>query len=79
MHCVEVCFVGEVFRQAQNELERIIDVVCDAGGKRADSRKFFRMEQLSLQRHFMLDKQPEQPRRLAIDDVGSWRHLFLER
>ena len=65
VHGVQVRFVRQIFGQTQNQLKRIVHVMRDAGGERADSSKFLCMEQFGLQCRFMLHEYPEKPCGLA--------------
>ena len=76
VHGFQVRFVRQIFRQTQNQLERIVHVMRDACSERADSSKFLCMEQFGLQCRFMLHEYPEKPCSLAIDYVGPRRHLL---
>lgn len=64
-----VLLIDQVFRQAQDQLQRVFDVMGDPGGERADAGQFIHMNQLGLQAGVVLDQFAEQTGHRAIYDL----------
>ncbi|MBM4122944.1 MAG: hypothetical protein FJ249_10185 [Nitrospira sp.] len=56
----QVLLAPDQLCQGQNEVQRTVDVVGDPRSEGADLRQSFSLEELGLQRRFVLDQVPEQ-------------------
>ena len=74
----QVGFLNKVFGQPHDQLERIVDVVRNAGGKRADPRQFFRVKELGLKIRFMTDQFPQEASGRSAQDLSLWAFVDLE-
>ena len=68
----------QVLREAGDRVERIVDLVGDARGQRADGRQLLRLDELVAQVLFVQGQLPDQERSLPTQDFGAWRLVLDE-